>query len=61
MWEAILYCLKCFVLVLSSSFGGNPSGLTWKVEIVGVLTFLGLIGLTFLIFYFADFVICKLK
>ena len=38
MWGFIKYCFYCWGITISAAFGHNPSGLTWKTGIVGVLT-----------------------
>ena len=51
MWEFIKYCFKCLGIVIAGSFGYNPTGLTWKTGIVGVVTLFVLIGLFMLSIY----------
>ena len=38
MWDAIKYCIYCLGIIISSAFGYNPEGLTWKTGVIGVVT-----------------------
>ena len=38
MWDFILYCLKCVGMTISTGFGGNPEGMTFKIGVIGILT-----------------------
>lgn len=61
MWEFIKYCFYCMGITISAAFGHNPSGLTWKTGIVGVLTAIILIALIVCIIYLVNFIIQKNK
>lgn len=61
MWEFIKYCFYCMGITISAAFGHNPSGLTWKTGIIGVLTAIILIALIVCIIYLVTFIIQKNK
>lgn len=61
MWEFIKYCFYCMGITISAAFGHNPSGLTWKTGIIGVLTAIILIALIVCIIYLVNFIIQKNK
>lgn len=45
MLEFIKYCLYCFGIVISGSFGNNPEGASIKTGIIGIITMFVLVGL----------------
>ena len=61
MWEFIKYCFYCMGITISAAFGHNPSGLTWKTGIIGVLTAIILIAIVVCIIYLVNFIIQKNK
>jgi len=61
MWEFIKYCFYCMGITISAAFGYNPSGLTWKTGIIGVLTSIVLLALIICIIYLVSFLIQKNK
>lgn len=61
MWEFIKYCFYCMGITISAAFGHNPSGLTWKTGIIGVLTAIILIAIVVCIIYLVNFIIQKIK
>jgi len=61
MWEFIKYCFLCMCIVISAAFGYNPSGLTWKTGIIGVLTVIVLAALIICIIYLVFFIIKKTR
>ncbi len=61
MWEFIKYCFYCMGITISAAFGYNPSGLTWKTGIIGVLTAIVLLALIICIIYLVSFLIQKNK
>ena len=38
MWNFIKYCIYCMGITISAAFGNNPSGLTLKTGIIGLIT-----------------------
>lgn len=52
MWNFIKYCLKCFLIIIAAAFGNNPSDISFKNVIVGIITMFVLIGLLFLFLFF---------
>jgi hypothetical protein len=48
-------------ITISAAFGYNPSGLTWKTGIIGVLTAIVLLALIICIIYLVSFLIQKNK
>jgi hypothetical protein len=48
-------------ITISAAFGYNPSGLTWKTGIIGVLTSIVLLALIICIIYLVSFLIQKNK
>ena len=56
MWEFIKYCFYCMGITISAAFGHNPSGLTWKTGIIGVLTAIILIAIVVCIIYLVNFI-----
>ena len=61
MWEFIKYCFYCMGITISAAFGHNPSGLTWKTGIIGVLPAIILIAIGVCIIYLVNFIIQKNK
>lgn len=61
MWEFIKYCFYCMGITISAAFGYNPSGLTWKTGIIGVITAIVLLALIICIIYLVSFLIQKNK
>ena len=56
MWDFIKYCLYCMGITISAAFGYNPSNLTWKTGITGMLTAVALFCFAFSIVYLVYFI-----
>ena len=61
MVELIKYCLYCFGIFISASFGNNPSGLSFETVLVGIVTCLVLVGILLLLLYFVGLIVNKYK
>lgn len=59
MWEFIKYCFYCMCITISAAFGYNPSGLTWKTGVIGIVTEIVLLALIICIRYLIYFITRK--
>lgn len=61
MWKFIKYCLYCFGIVISASFGNNPKGMNLKNIIVGSITMYVLLGLALGILWLIGVIVNKFR
>ena len=61
MWDFIKYCLYCFGIVISGSFGNNPEGMSIKTGIIGIITMFVLLGLALGILWLIAMIVNKFR
>ena len=57
MWDAIKYCIYCLGIIISSAFGYNPEGLTWKTGVIGVVTCIVVLSVIYCITWLVCFMV----